>query len=156
MKPLARFLYDGNSEIWKPTDDNQQGMRGWFEFQSGSKTAVFMVRDVFCNFTNAANPRPDDLIATAWYPVLQRLPLIKVEPPRLTDAEKQIDLTPGMRVIYTNNAGEEFTGMIYRIARRLLVTPYAPLTAEILSDNRDSNGHRQRGIFSPANSVCRL
>lgn len=41
---LAQVLYDGNSEIWKLTDENQQGMRGWFEFKSGLKTAVFMVR----------------------------------------------------------------------------------------------------------------
>ena len=153
---LAQVLYDGNSERWKLTDEDQQGMRGWFEFKSGLKTAVFMVRsEVFSDLTNISEKRPDDLIATAWYGVLdhlrKRIPLKRVEVPRKPTAQIEAEQTfkNGMNISYPINSGERFKGMIIRKTRRLLVAPTDSLAVEILSENRDSNGHRQRGTFCP-------
>lgn len=159
---LAQVLYDGNSEFWKLTDEDQQGMRGWFEFKSGLKTAVFMVRsEVSDDLTNISEKRPDDLIATAWYNVLnhfiQRIPLKRVEVPRkpTSQIEAEQNFKNGMNVSYPINSGERFRGMIIRKTRRLLVAPTDSLAVEILSENRDSNGHRQRGMFCPIEDLER-
>ena len=45
---------------WKLTDEDQQGMRGWFEYtdEKGCICVVFIRSEVYCDLTNIAPPPP--------------------------------------------------------------------------------------------------
>ena len=61
----------------------------------------------------------------------------------------------GQNVSFFGNDGKTLrTGTIYRISRCLAVLPDAPLIAEILQNERDSNGHRQRGLMVRADKLA--
>lgn len=173
---LAHYLTVGfegrareKSGFWKHTDFNQQGLRAWWEFKQvvcgiELHTAVFMHRsEKFDDFTNAAQPRPQNLVASRWgnlYDHIYRnMPLGFVDGPFENDTE--CPFKAGQNVQFLGNDEKTVhTGTLYRLSQNLIQTPHTPLVAEILQSERDSNGHRQRGLFvradklqSPAGSV---
>ena len=157
---LAFFLGgDTYKKYWKETDFDQRGMRATWEFQyilceNVIHTAVFFYRsEKGCDLTNIAPERPENLICTYWenrLPVstapIGGMPPISKEGP-FYDPDIGLNFRSGENVSFLGNDGKtRRTGTIHRIFRRQ-GDPDAPLMAEILQSERDSNGHRQRGLF---------